>query len=50
MTEEQRALRDAYLAELWPVCREVPREERAAEKAAAECAQVVHERWRKEAS
>ena len=25
MTPEERALRDAYLAELWPTCREVPR-------------------------
>ncbi len=32
MTPEQRALRDAFLAELWPVCREVPRDVRAAKR------------------
>lgn len=32
MTPEQRALRDAYLSELWPVCRELPRHERAAKR------------------
>lgn len=29
MTPEERALRDAWVAEMWPVCLEVPREERA---------------------
>lgn len=29
MTPEQEALRAAYLAELWPVCREVPVDIRA---------------------
>jgi hypothetical protein len=29
VTPEERALRDAYLAELWPTCREVPRDMRA---------------------
>jgi hypothetical protein len=28
------AERDAWLAELWPVCRELPREERAAKRQA----------------
>jgi hypothetical protein len=30
------AYRDAWLAEMWPVCREVPRAERQAEKATRE--------------
>jgi hypothetical protein len=29
MNDEERRLRDAYLAELWPTCREVPRDVRA---------------------
>ncbi len=32
MNDDQRALRDAFLAELWPVCREVPRDVRAAKR------------------
>ncbi len=34
MTPDQRALRDAFLAELWPVCREVPRDVRAEQRKA----------------
>ncbi len=35
MNDDQRALRDAFLAELWPVCREVPRDVRAGYAAVA---------------
>lgn len=34
MTPEQQALRDAFLAELWPVSRELPAGERAAKRQA----------------
>jgi hypothetical protein len=34
VTPEQERLRDAYLSELWPVCREVPYGERAAKQQA----------------
>lgn len=34
MTPDQERLRDAYLAELWPVCRELPAGERAAKRQA----------------
>jgi hypothetical protein len=33
MTFEEQLLRDAFLAELWPVCREVSREEREVQRA-----------------
>ena len=33
MNAHERALRDAFLAELWPVCRELSREERDVERA-----------------
>jgi hypothetical protein len=35
MTPEQCALRDAFLAECWPVCRELPRDVRAGDAAVA---------------
>jgi hypothetical protein len=34
VTPEQQALRDAYLAELWPTCRELPVGERAGKRRA----------------
>ena len=36
MTPEERALRDAWLAEMWPTCRELSREEREVERALTE--------------
>jgi len=36
VTPDEETLRDAFLAECWPVCREVSREERAAQKARTE--------------
>jgi len=33
VTPEQRALRDAYLSEMWPTCREESREDRAVKRA-----------------
>lgn len=38
MTPEQEALRAAFLAELWPTCRELSREEREAKRVADEIA------------
>jgi hypothetical protein len=35
MTPEQRTLAAAYLAEMWPVCRELPRDVRAGDAAVA---------------
>jgi hypothetical protein len=54
MTPEQRTLAAAFLAECWPVCRELPRDVRAGDAAVAairradlenrvqECGEVVH--------
>lgn len=33
MNPDERRLRDVWLAELWPVCREVPRDVRAGQRA-----------------
>lgn len=41
MTPEQELLAAAFLAELWPVCREVPREQREVDRALA-----VERSWR----
>ena len=43
MTPEEKALRDAFLAELWPTCRELSRDEREMDRLLAEarCEQPV---------
>jgi hypothetical protein len=41
VTPEERTLRDAYLAELWPTCREVSRDVRAGWAAVAASAGYV---------
>lgn len=41
MTPAERALRDAWIAELWPTCRELPRHVRDLERARAEVTQGV---------
>ncbi len=46
MTPDQRALRDAFLAELWPVCLEVPRDVRAGWAAVAERRDEQLAEWR----
>ncbi len=45
MNDDQRALRDAFLAELWPVCREVPRDVRAGWAAVAEARDEQLAEW-----
>lgn len=50
MTPEQKALRDAFLAECWKPCREIPREDRAAEKAVREAGPQVVDNAREKRS
>ena len=41
MTPEERSMRELFMAEMWPVCRELSREERAVQAALATCAETV---------
>ncbi len=46
VTPELELLRDAFLAECWPVCREVPRDVRAGWAAVAETRDEQLAEWR----
>ncbi len=46
VTPDQELLRDAFLAELWPVCPEVPRDVRAGWAAVAEARDEQLAEWR----
>ncbi len=48
MTDGQRALAAAWLAEMWAPCREVPRDVRAGERAVAEVRDDQLSEWRGE--